>query len=51
LAADGHATAGDISIPDRAIDVVGIRKVALQSMHFSNIVRSRGVPIRIHAFD
>jgi hypothetical protein len=49
----GTRPRGDIIIPDCAIDVVGISKVALQSMHFSNILRvvGRQAPIRIHAFD
>jgi hypothetical protein len=49
-----HETPGDIIIiPDDAIDIVGIRKVALRSVHFSNILRvvGRWAPIRIHAFD
>jgi hypothetical protein len=48
-----HETPGDIIIPDDAIDVVGICKVALRSVHFSNILRvvGRRAPIRIHAFD
>jgi hypothetical protein len=37
-----RATTGDIIIPDDAIDVVGIGKVALRSRHFSNIVRVVG---------